>query len=156
MSIEQPNEERQSAESTNRDSHVAPGAAHDGIGPQTQPPFCDREHPLEWIGSGSCPWPKLPDLVGYKQCAPWQRQSASERQLGYIRNLGMKPTRSLTQGEASFLIGGAETFETLYPSPATEKQRQFLDACGLWEMGLTKKEASAIIAEYCQRHGRSA
>jgi superfamily II DNA or RNA helicase len=106
----------------------------------------DISKPITWRLESVCPWPGLPSLDGYAPSQRWHNDPASEKQTAMIRKLGLSVHLDLTKGQASWLIDQAMAFEELYPAPATEKQEYRLRLEGLWEEGLTKKQASAIIA----------
>jgi superfamily II DNA or RNA helicase len=93
-------------------------------------------------------WPRIPDLQGYLPRGYWENQPASDPQVKKLtRNYGLVVLRDLTKGEASHLIGGCKRMDRLYPTPATRGQRAYLRARGLWQEGLSKREATNLIAQ---------
>jgi superfamily II DNA or RNA helicase len=102
--------------------------------------------PLAWRASEVCPWPVVPDLVGYVPRFGWQAHPASAKQLRFIRLFGVSVSRSLTKGEAAYLIAQLRKCDATHPTPATSRQRYFLRCEGLWEDGMTKWEAQRLIA----------
>lgn len=88
-----------------------------------------------------------PALEGYRPTRPWHGQPASPGQVKYLRSFGLEVTRELTKGEAAYLLDRAIKLDAAFPAPATERQQFFLRRVGRWRPGMTKREASRIIAE---------
>ena len=103
--------------------------------------------PIAWRLESVCPWPLLPDLSDYVPRFAWHHQPASEKQLQMLVRAGLELKREFTKGEASHLIDQVMLLETNFPTPATAKQEWFLRYSGVWEEGMSKKEASRKIAE---------
>ncbi len=103
--------------------------------------------PVSWRLERVSPWPEMPTLRGYVPSAPWHRDPASKKQVGYLRHFGLDVERDLTKGEASFLIDRSSEFRAAYPAPATPKQRWFLRKCKRWVDGMSLDEASKVISE---------
>jgi hypothetical protein len=53
----------------------------------------------------------------------------------------------LTKGEANHLIKECERLDALYSTPATEAQKRWLRAYGLWRPGMSIREAKRHIAQ---------
>jgi superfamily II DNA or RNA helicase len=102
---------------------------------------------VKWRLKSVCPWPGLPSLEGYQPTANWHNDDASEKQLNILAGLGLKMARYPTKGEASWLIDQAMAYEEAYPAPATGLQEWFLRFRGLWQEGMTKREASKVIGK---------
>lgn len=113
----------------------------------------ERQHrietltPVSWRLERVCPWPETPSLRGYVATAPWQFHPASDKQLKYLRGVGLDIERGLTKGEAGYLLDRALEFRTAYPAPPTPKQRRFLKHRGAWCDDLTFDEAHRRISE---------
>ncbi len=88
-----------------------------------------------------------PTLDGYEPTWTWQNQSPTPWQLGYLEGLGLIVKPGLTRGEAAYLIAQCKRYEEEYPLPATAKQKWFLRSQGLWRDGISKREATNLIAE---------
>lgn len=101
--------------------------------------------PVRWRLESVCPWPKLPELDGYSPRSPWQREESSDKQLKMLRQFGLEVQANLTRGEASYLIDRCVRLEEDFPAPATPKQEWALRYMGLWEEGLTKKQAGRLM-----------
>jgi hypothetical protein len=104
---------------------------------------------LEWRMAYVCPWPEMPSLEGYAPDAelPWQAGPATEKQLAYLKRLGVAVGADLTAGEVSYLIDRAKEMEAAFPAPATPQQKFCLRKAGLWKEGTSRKEASRLIAQ---------
>lgn len=107
----------------------------------------ESQAPLTWRLSSVCPWPEVPSLKGYAAGAWWHTQPATDKQIDAIRRRGMLVERTLTKGEASFLLDRVADYESAYPSPASSKQAYYLRSQGAWREGMTKREASALIGK---------
>ncbi len=105
-----------------------------------------NQRPLKWRLASICPWPELPTLVGYVASAWWHNQPATGKQLDYLRGFGLDVGRTLSKGEASYLIDRCRENEARYPLPATPKQAFVLRRWGLWRPGMSKREASTLLA----------
>ena len=110
-----------------------------------------RTEVLAWRLECVCPWPELPTLKGYVPSKPWERAPASDKQLSFLKRLGLSISRALTKGQASFLLDRALQYEAVFPGPATGRQKRFLQQRDAWVDGLSKKEASKIIGELKQQ-----
>lgn len=116
----------------------------------------ELQAPLRWRLATVCPWPVLPCLEGYVRTLAWHDQPASDKQFKYLRCFGVSLSRELTRGEASYLIDRCRESEAAFPAPATAKQSSCLRRAGLWRDGMTKREASGLIAGLIggKRNGR--
>ncbi len=104
-------------------------------------------NPLEWRLKRVCPWPALPKLKGYVATAPWHGEPATQKQVEFLNGMGMKLSRSLTKGEASFLIDRAQAYRAEFPEPASRAQKLYLQRCRKWRHGMTRSEAHRLIGE---------
>jgi len=100
---------------------------------------------LKWRLETACPWPEMPTLDGYEARSSWQEDEATPKQLTTIKRLGLDMARTLTKGEAGFILDQAMSLDNQYPQMATSKQEWFLRMHGLYEPGLTKREATQKI-----------
>lgn len=105
-----------------------------------------RLFPLEWRTVEVSPWPDLPSLRGYVQSMSWHAKPASPKQITALHRYGVSVERSLTKGEAAWLIDRARDYETVFPTPASAKQRDLLQGAHRWTEGMTRREASRAIA----------
>jgi len=81
--------------------------------------------------------------------ASWRESGASEGQLAQLGRLGIQAPATISRGQASDLIGAAQAERWL--APATEAQCWRLQKAGIGiPPGLTKREASAMIAHLVQ------
>jgi superfamily II DNA or RNA helicase len=103
---------------------------------------------LSWKIKGSNPWPELPDLENYESIFPWDDDPATSAQIKAVKAFGLEVGRSLTKGEASYLIDRCKEFESTFPTPASVRQRYYLEQCGLWTDGMSKRQASAMIVRH--------
>ncbi len=105
-----------------------------------------RYRPLTWERQEVCPWPELPNLIGYIPEQPWHHRPATEKQIASLtERFGLFVHRDLTRGEAAHLMDQCLALEAEYPPPATGKQRGYLKWLGHWKEGLTKQQASELI-----------
>jgi len=109
------------------------------------------QRPLRWRVRAVSPWPDVPDLRGYTERMPWESASATDKQLRYLKSFGLEIGRNLTKGEACYLINRALEYDAAYPTPATSKQRWRLQQEGLWKNGLSKREATQLLAQFFSR-----
>jgi superfamily II DNA or RNA helicase len=110
--------------------------------------------PVSWRLESVCPWPELPNLRGYYPTKAWHMDRASDAQAKMLIRMGLEIDRNITKGEAHYLIERGLEFEAVHPSPATQKQRWFLERCGEWREGMTKIQASRLIGELKQEQLR--
>lgn len=115
----------------------------------------DIRRPIIWRLESICPWPELPSLEGYKPDKPWHNDPASDKQTNWIKKFGLGLQKDFTKGEAGWIIDQCLQFEAAYPTPATSKQEYRLRLEGLWEEGLTKKQASNLIARLRQEESNA-
>ena len=106
-----------------------------------------RTEVLAWRLECVCPWPELPTLKGYSPKKPWESAPASDKQLDFLKRLGLSFSRVLSRGEASFLLDRALQYEAVFPGPATSRQERFLRHRDAWVDGMSKRDASKIIGE---------
>ena len=108
--------------------------------------------PLEWSAKNLTPrWSAdVLELSGYEPQARWEKRSATQKQLKYVRSFGFAPKREITAGEASVLIDRLITLDAESPEMATPKQAGMLSWKGVMSkrdaLQLTKREASRMIA----------
>lgn len=102
--------------------------------------------PVSWCLAEVPPWPGPPTLNGYRPRHAWQQAPATDKQLSFLRAIGLVHLRPLTKGEASWLLDQAKAYEAAFPTPATRRQEWFLRLAGHWTEGLGKREASRRIA----------
>lgn len=103
--------------------------------------------PVVWCLEHVSPWPELPNLNGYRACDWWHSHPATEKQLVCLKRFGLALTRKLTKGEAHFLLERCFALDAEYPQPATVNQEWCLRNGGCWQPGMTKGQASKLIAE---------
>jgi hypothetical protein len=101
---------------------------------------------LRWESGEEVPWPEVPDVRDYRPTKAWQNDPATEGQIAHLKHLGFKPLRPLTKGEARYLIGLCWEMDRRYPTPATPQQASFLWRRGEWREGMSKREATRVIA----------
>lgn len=101
---------------------------------------------VRWRLETVCPWPELPSLEGYAPAQAWQAEPASEGQLRYLARFGLQVGAGLTKGEASYLIDRCLEYESAFPTPATPRQQSYLQQHGLWQDGMSRRQASTLIA----------
>jgi superfamily II DNA or RNA helicase len=112
----------------------------------------DTEGPVVWWLESVCPWPGLPTLKGYKPRASWQDEPATDKQLNALAKFGLGLQKEeLTKGEAGHLLDQCFAYEAAYPAPATPNQEWRLRYLGLWQEGMTKREAGRVIGEWRAR-----
>lgn len=111
--------------------------------------------PVVWRLESVCPWPALPNLDHYEPSKPWHYDEPSDKQLSVIRRFGLEIQRNLTRGEASYLIDQCMAYDAAFPALATSKQEYFLRFHGVYEEGMTKKEAGRLIGEIKKTIGQS-
>jgi superfamily II DNA or RNA helicase len=102
------------------------------------------------------PWPVAPTLDGYRPTTSWERQPATVPQLRYLEGLRLRAFSGITRGEASYLIEQCKRYELEYPTAATERQEWFLKTQGRWVDGMTKQQATGLIAEIKRQEQRLA
>jgi superfamily II DNA or RNA helicase len=101
-----------------------------------------------WESGEDTPWPRVPDLNGYRPRAPWELKPASPKQIKLLtRGFGFEVLRPLTKGEASHLIEECKHLDQRYPTPATDGQVGLLRAHGRWRPGMSKREAAREIGQ---------
>jgi superfamily II DNA or RNA helicase len=110
-----------------------------------RPEYTDQ--PVAWHLEEVAPWPELPDLNGYYPSKFWHFDRVTPKQLQCLQRFGLEVTRQLTKGEAAFLLDKCFKLDAEYPEPATVRQELFLRSRRCWRPGLTKKQASKLIAE---------
>lgn len=103
---------------------------------------------LSWKLKGSNPWPELPSLDNYESLFPWDDEPSSDAQMRLVKSFGLEIGRRLTKGEAGYLIDRCKEFDATFPTPATAKQRAYLEYAGLWRDGMTKRQASVLIGAH--------
>jgi superfamily II DNA or RNA helicase len=119
-------------------------------------PDIEAEAPIvSWRLEASCPWPSMPTLEGYEPTAAWQGDPASAGQMRFLQKLGMRVGRDLTKGEASHLISRALEYEAAFPPPATTWQRRDLERAGLWQEGMSRRQAARLLADFRAAEGRA-
>ncbi len=128
------------------------GAPPETRSPRRAPDEGPRQRPLplptalvSWRLESVCPWPEMPSLEGYVPSWSWQEEPATEGQYRYLATFGLRVEWELTKGEASYLLDRCQEYEAAFPLPATPRQRAFLQHHGLWQEGLGKRQASALI-----------
>jgi superfamily II DNA or RNA helicase len=105
-----------------------------------------------WEARAERRWAQLPDLRSYRPRYAWQSAPATEMQLKALRSVfGFDVHRPLTKGEASHLIDDCKRLDRLYPTSATEGQEAMLRDRRLWRPGMTKREATRLIAKAMRR-----
>jgi superfamily II DNA or RNA helicase len=117
------------------------------------PVVAEGRDPVQWGVEEVPPWPDLPDLQGYRPTQAWQTEPATPRQVGYLEGLGLFVRPGLSKGEAHHLIAQCKRAEDLYPPPATPKQQWFLKSQGRWAEGMSKRDATGLIAVIKQQEG---
>lgn len=100
---------------------------------------------VSWRFERVCPWPEIPSLKGYVSSSSWERQPATEKQLKFVRGLGLEPNRELTKGQACFVINRVMELRAAHPETASPKQRHCLKQAGRWRDGITRDEARKLI-----------
>lgn len=100
---------------------------------------------LDWQLASVCPWPEPPTLNGYVPHAEWHDDSASGKQVRYLRRYGLNLLPDLTKGEATHLIYQCRRIYGTGPQRPTWRQERYLRKAGEWHAGLTKREASTLI-----------
>jgi superfamily II DNA or RNA helicase len=90
-------------------------------------------------------WEELPTLKGYSPFKSWHHKPPTDSQIKKLKGFGFEPLRELTRGEASHLIEECIRLDGLYPTPATEGQKIMLRARGLWQPGMSKRDAKRQI-----------
>ncbi len=117
----------------------------------------EREHtiasltPLTWRLASICPWPETPNLKGYAPSAWWHSDTASDKQVKFVRSFGVSVSRELTKGEAHFLIDRCRDFDAAFPKPVSSKQRWCLERAGQWRKGMTRRQATKLIGKLKER-----
>ncbi len=113
----------------------------------------DIKSPVIWRLESVCPWPALPTLAGWHDHLGWHRQPASDKQLQTLSRLGVGVQQDLTKGQASCLLDQAFAYEQAYPAPATAAQEWRLRLNGMWEEGMTKRDAGVLIGQIKRDQG---
>jgi superfamily II DNA or RNA helicase len=109
---------------------------------------------VRWAMGEDVRWPELPTLDGYVSSKAWLDKPASVNQLRKLKGFGMEARRSLTWGEADYLIKRCRELAREYPTPATEKQRRTLLLLGIDPTGVSKRKAKGIIYSRLSPHLR--
>lgn len=102
---------------------------------------------LRWKLEAVCPWPELPTLEGYEATSGWKNDEATPKQIGMLKRLGLDLSRTLTKGEAGYLLDQAMSMDNEHPLLATPKQEWLLRMHGLYEVGMSRREAGRRIGE---------
>ncbi len=119
------------------------------LGCPFDPTQIDRHLLAHVIWSLSCEFPDRVDpaiATEADEASDWHNDPATDRQIDYLRSIGVSVENSLTKGRACQLIGGEPTegqlrrlkFYRITPSPY-----------------LTKEEASELIDAYMMQHPES-
>lgn len=103
--------------------------------------------PLSWRLERVCPWPTIPTLQGYVDTKPWHKSPASEKQVAFLHGTGLETARSLTRGEASYLIDRMLEYKAEYPDPPSPKQKYFLQSRKRWSDDLSFNDAKKLIGK---------
>ena len=107
----------------------------------------ETRRPVSWCATRVCPWPEMPTLAGYVATRQWHCDQASEKQVRYLRALGLQIERAITKGEACHLIDRTLEYKAAFPDPPTDKQKWFLKHQGAWRDDMTFDEARRLIGE---------
>ncbi len=106
---------------------------------------------VAWQLKQVCPWPAVPSVDGYVPMYDWHNDPATSGQLRALASYGLSPNECLSKGEASYLLDRCAEYDAAFPLPATPKQRYCLESAGLWEEGISRRQASVLITHIKQR-----
>ena len=67
-----------------------------------------------------------------------------------LERFGLQVPYQLTKGEASWLFDKCTEYEAAFPTPATPRQKAYLQHHSLWRDGIGKREAGRMITQLKQ------
>ncbi len=114
-----------------------------------EPYGADDKYPLRWRRPPGRPWPALPTLEGYDPLLNWMYTPATHREMRALRSFGVTARRSLTRGEAHYLIGQCIRHAAAEPADPEEVER--LEALRRWQHRLWCREFSKDAREHVER-----
>ena len=106
----------------------------------------DSCYPLRWRRPKAPRWPQIPSLRGYWEqgpCLPWVCAPTRKRQLQGLASFGLVPVRSLTRGEAHYLL--AECLREAAKAPLDIDEAIRIEKLRVWHEQMETRELCQFI-----------